>query len=150
MKMRLPFIIAGSIIGLALPVFSQEQNTVDPEVRQQIEAAVLKYQEAYNNYDATATAALFTQDAVEVVGSEMADAGSLASGREAIEKRYATHFASSPSKSSLKLVQVYAIGSEVCAISEFSRHRFRVGKGYQATIYVREADDWKIRMAYSN
>ena len=97
-----------------------------------------------------ATAALFTLDAVEVVGSEMADAGSLASGREAIEKRYAAHFASSPSKSSLKLVQVYAIGSEVCAISEFSRHRFRVGKGYQATIYVREADDWKIRMAYSN
>ena len=110
MKMRLPFIIAGSIIGLALPVFSQEQITVDPEVRQQIEAAVLKYQEAYNNYDATATAALFTQDAVEVVGSEMADAGSLASGREAIEKRYAAHFASSPNKSSLKLVQVYAIG----------------------------------------
>ncbi len=34
MKMRLPFIIAGSIIGLALPVFSQEQNTVEPEVRQ--------------------------------------------------------------------------------------------------------------------
>jgi hypothetical protein len=80
----------------------------------------------------------------------MADAGSLASGREAIEKRCATHFASSPSKSSLKLVQVYAIGSEVCAISEFSRHRFRVGKGYQATIYVHEADDWKIRMAYAN
>ncbi|HET9377716.1 MAG TPA: hypothetical protein VFO40_22270 [Chthoniobacterales bacterium] len=68
-----------------MPTFAQEQNTVDPEVRQQIEAAVLKYQEAYNNYDATATAALFTQDAVEVVGSEMADAGSLASGREAIE-----------------------------------------------------------------
>ena len=149
MKIPLLLTLAGLAIGFAVPAVAQEQNTVDPEVRQQIEAAVLKYQEAYNNYDAAATATLFTLDAVEVVGSEMADAGSLASGREAIEKRYATHFASSPSKSSLKLVQVYAIGSEVCAISERS-HGFRIGKGYQATIYVREADDWKIRMAYSN
>ena len=147
MKMRLLPALAG--LAIVLPALAQEENTVDPEVRQQIEAAVLKYQEACNNYDAAATAALFTLDAVEVVGSEMADAGSLASGREAIEKRYAAHFASSPSKSSLKLVQLYAIGSEVCAISERS-HRFRVGKGYQATIYVREADDWKIRMAYAN
>jgi ketosteroid isomerase-like protein len=149
MKMHLVAVVCLAI-GFAAPAIAQEQNAVDSEVRQQIEAAVLKYQEACNNYDAAATAALFTLDAVEVVGSEMADAGSLASGREAIEKRYATHFASSPSKSSLKLVQVYAIGSEVCAVSEFSRHRFRVGKGYQATIYVREADDWKIRMAYVN
>ena len=114
-----------------------------------IEAALSKFEEAFNNHDATAIAALFTLDAAEVVGSEMADAGSLASGREAIEKRYASHFASNPSKSSLKLVQVYAIGSEVCAISERS-HGFRFGEGYLATIYVREADDWKIRMAYSN
>jgi len=149
MKLRLLPAIAGLASCLVLPSIAEEQNAVDPEVRQQIEAAVLKYQEACNNYDAAATAALFTLDAVEVVGAEMADAGSLASGREAIEKRYATHFASSPSKSSLKLVQVYAIGSEVCAISERS-HGFRIGKGYQATIYVREADDWKIRMAYSN
>ena len=149
MKLRLLPAIAGLASCLLLPSIAEEQNTIDPAVRQQIEAAVLKYQEACNNYDAAATAALFTLDAVEVVGSEMADAGSLASGREAIEKRYAAHFASSPSKSSLKLVQVYAIGSEVCAISERS-HGFRVGKGYLATIYVREADDWKIRMAYAN
>jgi hypothetical protein len=38
-----------------------------------IEAVVLKYQETCNNYDAAATAALFTLDAVEMVGSEMAD-----------------------------------------------------------------------------
>ncbi|HXM29983.1 MAG TPA: hypothetical protein VN957_28420 [Chthoniobacterales bacterium] len=51
-----------------MPAVAQEQNTVDPEVRQRIEAAVLKYQEAYNNYDAAATATLFTLDAVEVGG----------------------------------------------------------------------------------
>jgi ketosteroid isomerase-like protein len=149
MKTSLLGALVGIAVSFALPTFAQEQNTVDPEVRQQIEAAVLKYQEACNNYDAVATAALFTLDAVEVV-TEMDESGSsLASGREAIEKRYAAHFASSPSKSSFKLVQVYAIGSEVCAIWELS-HRFRVGTGYHTTIYVREADDWKIRMAYSN
>ena len=73
----------------------------------------------------------------------------LASGREAIEKRYAAHFASNPSKLSVKVVQVYAMGDEVCAISEFSR-RFRSGNGYHAKIFVREADDWKIRLAYAD
>jgi hypothetical protein len=151
MSMHLLPTLAGLAIGFAVPALAQEQNTIDPEVRQQIEAAVLKYQEACNNYDAAATAALFTQEAVEVVGMEMAgkSGSGLASGREAIEKRYAAHFASSPSKSSLKLVQVYAIGSDVCAISEFSHH-FQAGKGYHATIYVREGDEWKIRMAYGN
>ena len=59
--MKMPFLItlAGLAIGFAVPAVAEEQNTVDPEVRQQIEAAVLKYQEAYNNYDAAATAALF-------------------------------------------------------------------------------------------
>jgi hypothetical protein len=55
--MRLLVTLAGLAIGCAMPVLAQEQNTVDPEVRQQIEAAVLKYRVACNNYDAAATAA---------------------------------------------------------------------------------------------
>jgi ketosteroid isomerase-like protein len=149
MKMRLLLTLAVFAIGFVVPVLAQDQNTVDPEVRQQIEAVLTKYEDAFNKYDAAATAGLFTLDAVEMVGSEMADADSSASGREAIQKRYAAHFVSSPGKPSLKLVQLYAIGSEICAISERS-HGFRVGKGYQVMIFVREIDDWKIRMAYSN
>src|SRR6266550_327985 len=146
MKMRLPFIIAGSIIGLALPVFSQEQNTVDPKVRQQIEAALTKFDEAFNKNDATATAALYTQDAAEVWSGW--SAGGLAFGQQAIEKRHAANFASNPSKFSHKLVQVHAIGNEICAISEWSMPPIKTKGGhYVVTIYVREADDWKIRMA---
>ena len=48
MKMHLRFITAGLIIGLALPVVAQEQNTVDPEVRRQIEAVQMKFDEASN------------------------------------------------------------------------------------------------------
>ena len=49
MKMRLAVALVGLAIGFALPTFAQEQNTVDPEVRQQIEALLVKADEAYNN-----------------------------------------------------------------------------------------------------
>jgi hypothetical protein len=39
MRLRLLPAIAGLAVGLILPAVAQEQNTVDPEVRQQIEAA---------------------------------------------------------------------------------------------------------------
>jgi uncharacterized protein (TIGR02246 family) len=145
MKMHL-VALAGLAIGFAVPALAQEQNTVDPEVRQQIEAAVTKYEDAFNRNDATAIAALYTADAAEVF--EHKGAGDSACGREAIEQSYAAHFASNPTKLSLKVVQVYPMGDEVCAISEFSR-RFRSGKAYHATIFVREGDDWKIRIAYT-
>jgi hypothetical protein len=43
MKIRLLFTLAGLAIGFAAPVLAQEQNTVDPEVRQQIEAVAMKF-----------------------------------------------------------------------------------------------------------
>ena len=66
MKVRLLLAITVLAIGFAVPVLAQEQNTVDPGVRQQIEAALTKFDEAFNKNDATATAALFTLDAAEV------------------------------------------------------------------------------------
>jgi uncharacterized protein (TIGR02246 family) len=101
-------------ISFAVPTLAQEQNTVDPEIRQQIEAAHMKFEEAYNNNDATAVAALFTQDAVEVLAWETA--GGLASGQQAIKKRYETALASGSIVSG-QLVQVYAIGNDVYAIT---------------------------------
>jgi uncharacterized protein (TIGR02246 family) len=120
---------------------------VDPEVRQQIEAVLAKFEDAYNKNDAVAIATLYTADAAEVLQKE--EAGGSVSSREAIQQRYTAQFASNPSKLSLKLVQVYAIGDDVCAISEFSP-RFRSGKGHRALIFVHEGDDWKIRVAYTN
>jgi ketosteroid isomerase-like protein len=90
--MRLLVTFAGLAISIAVPILAQEQNTVDPEIRQQIEAAHMKFEEAYNKQDAAAIAALFTQDAVEVLAWETA--GGLASGQQAIKKRYETALAS--------------------------------------------------------
>jgi ketosteroid isomerase-like protein len=84
MKMRLLLTLAGFVIGFVVPALAQEQNTVDPEVRQQIEAVLTKYEDAFNKNDAAAIAALYTADAVEVFEKEAA--GGAASGREAIEQ----------------------------------------------------------------
>ena len=140
MKIRLLITLVVFATSLALPTLAQEQKMVDPEVRGQIEAAFMKFQEAYNKHDAAAMTALHTPDAVEVRSWS-----GMASGREAIGKRFAFDFASSPGKAVNKLVQVYAIGKDICAISDTT-----VGgsKGHAVTIYVREGDDWKIRMSY--
>jgi hypothetical protein len=98
-------------VRLCFADLCQEQNAVDPQVRQQIEAVLVKFEEAYNKYDAAAMAALHTQDAVEV--RAWVSAGELASGRQAIEKRFAADFASSPPKMVNELVQVYAIGNDM-------------------------------------
>jgi len=57
MKIRSLLALVGLAISFAMPALAQEQNTVDPEVRQQIEAALTKFDEAFNKNDATATAA---------------------------------------------------------------------------------------------
>jgi ketosteroid isomerase-like protein len=112
-------------------------------VRQQIEAAIMKLGEAINKHDAAAVAALYTQDAVQVWS--FLSAGGVASGQQAIEKRYAVEFASSPGEFAAKLVHVYPISNEVSAIAEKS---WGVWKDYIAWIYARDADTWKIRMEY--
>ena len=131
MKTHLLGALVGLAISFALPSFAQQQNTVDPEVRQQIEAAVKKHEEAYNKYDAAAYAALYTPDAIEVLSWQ--SEGGATVGQQAIEKMAAAEFASFPAKQSFTLVQVYAIGSEICAISEFIHFRIG-GKGHLVTI----------------
>ena len=54
MKIRLLFTLAALAIGLAAPTLAQLQNTVDPEVRQEIEAVTKRREEAYNKHDAAA------------------------------------------------------------------------------------------------
>jgi hypothetical protein len=59
MKMRLLPTLAGLAIGFAVPTLAQEQNTVDPEVRQQIEVVLMKFDEAFKKQDAAAIARLW-------------------------------------------------------------------------------------------
>ena len=85
MKMRLLLALASLAISPVVSAVAEEQNTVDPEVRQQIEAVVAKFEDAYNKNDAAAIATLYTADAAEVFEKE--SAGGSACGREAVEQR---------------------------------------------------------------
>ena len=142
MKKHVLLALVGLATGFVVPAFAQEKDTVDPQVRQQIEAVLKKHEEAYNEYDAAAFAAGFTEYAVEL------SQGGMARGRQEIEERYAADLASHPTKQSFKLVQVCAVGDAICAISEFFHYNTQT-KGHYAAIYVREGDTWKIRMAYA-
>jgi uncharacterized protein (TIGR02246 family) len=80
MRMRLLLTVAGFAIGFVWPAVAQQTNTSDPELRQRLLALIQKFSDAENNNDATALAALYTEDAVLVT-----DTGPIY-GREAIEK----------------------------------------------------------------
>ena len=46
-----------------------------------------------------------------------------------------------------KLVQLYSVGNDICAFTDYS---VMMWKGHYLVIYVRDADTWKIRLAYAN
>jgi len=158
MKVRALVILVGLATGFALVAFAQQKDTVKAPSAQQrdlradvtalFEFNVLgtKEQEAVNKNDASAVAALFTEDAVLVAPDGMFF------GRQAIEKRYADMFLDSPITTFCgQHSQLNAIDNAVWSVGEFwSTRQSQTGavfiNGYWSAIYVREGDAWKIRM----
>ena len=85
MKNCLAILLAGWAIGVAVPGFAQQKDTVDPKVAHEIDA-VGKLAEAINKNDADAVAAIFTEDGVCVTPQ-----GPIY-GREAIKEHYTEVF----------------------------------------------------------
>jgi len=142
MKIPLVVTLVGSAMSLSVPTLAQQQKAIDPEVRQQIEAMVMKFDDAYNKHDRDAMAVLHSQDAVEV--RSWGGANYLRTGRQAIATQYANDFISHPQLVT-RIAETYPIGSDICAIMDLT-----VGmlKGHAAKIFIRDADTWKIGMAY--
>jgi ketosteroid isomerase-like protein len=144
MKVRLLVTLAGLAIGYAVPAFAQEKETVDPQIRQQLEAIDKKYDEAFDKHDAAAIAALYTQNAVLVAPD------GVFSGQEAIEKRYAIFLPGSRFSNHInKLDQVHTpLGMGAWAVGSWI---FNGGlglsqdTGFRFLVYVPEGDTWKIR-----
>jgi ketosteroid isomerase-like protein len=86
MKTRLVFALAGLAISFALPSFAQQKDTADPQIAEQLKELSKKTNEAFNNNDAAALGALYTEDAILVN-----DTGPVY-GREAIQKYWADAF----------------------------------------------------------
>jgi uncharacterized protein (TIGR02246 family) len=128
------------------------KDTVDPQIAQQIRERGKKYDEAFNQNDATAVAALFTEDALQVTPE------GLYSGRQAIEKRYAEEVftRSHGNNHVIKTDQVVAIGDEVCSVGEWScTVQDQSGStiqvhGYYTDVNFREGDTWKVRISTFN
>ena len=85
MKIRSVVALVGLAISIALPALA-ETNTPDPQQREQLLALAKKFEEAWNNNDAVALSALFTEDAVLIEESGPVY------GRDAIEKHYKDMF----------------------------------------------------------
>ena len=120
MKTCFSLALAGVAIGFALPTFAQQKDTVDPQIAEQLSALSKTTDEAYNNGDAAAMAALYTEDAVLVT-----DKGPIY-GREAIEKLYArlfqvVHFANHTSKADRYFPHIIGTaGNEVWSNGEWN------------------------------
>jgi uncharacterized protein (TIGR02246 family) len=147
MKIRLVVALVGLAMSIALPTFAQQQSTVDPEVRQGIEAVLTRFGEAFNKRDAAAMAALYTQEAVQL-WTWMPIEEAVASGRRAIEKRYEVMLSSSPGTFTGQIVEVYVIGNDMAVVTKAAEGT--LWKGYKVWICVPDADTWKIRMEYVN
>ena len=127
-------------------------NKVDPQTIEQLQTASKKYDEAINNNDAVAVAALFTEDAVFVT-----DTGPVY-GRKAIEKAHADFFQQWHCSNHTAVADQYsphiigASGNEIWWNGEWSQTlQGKSGdpiqvKGYWSAIKVREGDSWKDRM----
>ena len=157
MKIRLLLTLAGLAIIFALPTFAQEKDTIDSRTRSQISEQIDKeFDEAFNNGDAAALAALFTQDAVWVTPQ-----GPLF-GREAIQKRFAGMFQQghysnhlnkddqgSPHIIGTAGDEVWRTGQWTFTLQGESSGPIQL-KGYWGAINVREGETWKIRMLTFN
>jgi ketosteroid isomerase-like protein len=158
MKMRLLLALLSLAIVFAVAAFAQQKDTGDPQIVKQrdllgVAKALdefgdfgLKLDQAFNQNNASAVAALFTEDAVLIAPD------GLFYGRQVIEKRYANIFQRWPITTlSEQRNQLNAIDNAVWSAGEWwSTLQGEAGPkfegGYWSAIYVRDGNAWKIRM----
>jgi uncharacterized protein (TIGR02246 family) len=134
----------------------QQTNTSDQQLREQVVPVTKKDVDAWNNNDAAALAATYTDDAVHVTP------GGPIYGREAIEKYFADRFQKWHYSNHISKADQYSpriigtAGNEIWATGEFSQTiQAQNGgpiqlKGYWGTVKVHEGDTWKTRMLTFN
>jgi ketosteroid isomerase-like protein len=156
MKIRLLIALTGLAISFDLPSFGQQKDTAaDSQTTQKIQAIGKAYDEAVNNNDAAAIAALYAEDAVFV------STRGIIHGRQAIEKWYADVFQRWHPKNHIGKPDgaphiIGMAGNEAWVTGEWSETgQGKTGdpvqiKGYWSAIDSREGDDWKIRMLTYN
>ena len=143
-------------MSFVLPSFAQQKGAADPQITQKILALGKVLNEAQSNNDAAAIAALYTRDAVFVTTE-----GPII-GRQAIQKWFTDLFQWWHPKNHIENTDgnvvhlIGTAGNELWATGAWSETgQGKTGeplpiKGLWTAIYVREGDDWKIRMQAGN
>jgi ketosteroid isomerase-like protein len=155
MNTRLLLALAGLALGFTAPALAQQKETADSQIVQQLEAIGKKNDEAFNQKDAAAEAALFTDNAVFVTPS------GLVYGRQVIEKWFADVFQRWHHSNQLTKGDqtsppaVSASGNEALWVGEWSntvqtQNDQMDVKGYWSAVYIRQGDAWMIRMLTYN
>ena len=135
---------------------TQQKETVDPQIIEKLNAISKKCDEAFNNNDAAALAANFTQDVIFVTDT----AGPLY-GRQALEKQFAewfkgTHFSNHILKGDPNSFRVVGTADKIASTGEWSETLERPNgkpfqlKGHYLAICTLEGDAWKIWMSAYN
>jgi uncharacterized protein (TIGR02246 family) len=136
---------------------AQEKGAVDQQTLQQLEAKRKKYDEAVNNNDAAAVAALFTEDAIFVT-----EAG-LFYGRQGVENLYAEWFDAPDWHISdyigkidpnsihfLGTTDYVMLGGKWTETNQVEGEKPFQLQGYWSWIVTRVHDDWKILLLTYN
>jgi len=147
MKMHLLIALVGLAISFASPASAQQKNTGDQELRQVADSLARKLDEAWNNNDAAAAAALYTEDGVHASFYQTSH------GRRAIEKSYAHDFQRwHPNNHVITVDRVAIAGNGVRATGRWSEsHVSDIGNvrgsnaGYVTLVIIMEGNTWKIR-----
>ena len=160
MKNRLVLPLVGLAISFALPTYAQQKDLADPQTTQKLLAMGKPSEEAHNNRDAAAAAAIFSRDAVFWTPE------GFIIGRQAIQKWYTDLWQFWHPKNNIVKVDGNAFhwigtaGNALWATGEYSA----TGQGETAdgklvpekpipqkthwlNIYVREGEDWKARVS---
>jgi ketosteroid isomerase-like protein len=151
MKTRSLLTFAGLTICFAMSALPFSGDLAgDVKALDELSALSMKCDDAYKNKDATALAALFTEDAVCVTPE------GLFSGRQAIEEAFADDFQRWPASSHIHQAdRLNAIGSEAWSIGQWwltlqGQNGPFFARGYWSALFVREGDGWKFRMLTFN
>ena len=153
MKKCLVVALAGLAISFALPTYAQQKDMADPQTTQKLLAIGKAHMEANKNHDPAAIAAFYTRDAVFLTPDRPII------GRQAIQKWFTDLYQWWHPKNHIDKLDgnaphlIGTAGNELWATGEFRETGQGKNseplpiKGYWACIYVREGDDWKIRVA---
>ena len=130
--------ILGLTVSLALQLFGQESQAVSADVRSQVEAVFVKFQDAYNARDPEGIASTMTLDAVE-----MRFGAGLAIGRQAVVARFLQDFKENPGPMVNTILQMYPVGTDgVCVIADSHAGAW---KAHTMTLYVPSGGGWNRR-----